>query len=169
MSALGLPATQEAMNKGFEQRGARLGNSLLARDGLRQWTRQQAGLCQELRDAYERVFMLASERQYDRLAEEVGWTEALVDELKGGAWTLAPALTTANSGSELGSGSTVVAAERERSVTELLRARERALEALGKAAETARSTLARLGRSRQALAGYRISRSAAPRFQSCRV
>ena len=132
------------------------------------WAREQRALYEELRDTYERIYMLVGEGQYDRLAEEVGRTQELVDDVRRVASAVEPARSvTTNSGP--GERSRAAWSDMERLLTDLLRMRERVQEALGTAAEETQSSLARLAHSHAALGRYRIPRSTAPRLQSCRA
>jgi hypothetical protein len=131
--------------------------------------RQQKALYEELRDTYERVYVLAGERQYDRLAEEVGRTQTLVDDARRMASALELAQSVTTRESRPGERSRAVWPDIERLLMDVLRMRERVLEALGAAAEETQTALARLGHSHAALGRYRITRSTAPRLQSCRA
>ena len=138
-------------------------------DELGFWARQQRALYEELRDTYERVCVLAGEGHYNRLAEEVGKTQTLVDDVRRVASAVEPARSVTTRESGPGERSRAVWSDMERLLTDLLRTRERALEALGAAAEETQSALARLSHSHAALGRYRIPRSTSPRLQSCRA
>ena len=133
------------------------------------WARQQRALYEELRDTYEQVCLLAGERQYDRLAEEVGRTQMLVDDVRRVASAVEPGRSVATRESGPGERSRAVWSDMEGLLKDLLRMRERALEALGGAAGETRSALARLSHSQAALGRYRIPRSTSPRLQSCQA
>ena len=133
------------------------------------WARQQRALYEELRDAYEQVCLLAGEGEYDRLAEEVGRTQTLVDDVRRVASAVEPARSVTTRESGPGERSRAVWSDMERLLKDLLRMRKRALEALGAAAEETQSALAHLSHSQAALGRYRIPRSTSPRLQSCRA
>ena len=133
------------------------------------WARQQRALYEELLDTYERVCVLAGGGHYDRLAEEVGRTQTLVDDVRRVASAVEPARSVTTRESGPGERSRAVWSDMDRLLRDLLRMRERALEALGTAAEETQSALARLSHSHAALGRYRIPRSTSPRLQSCRA
>ena len=133
------------------------------------WAREQRALYEELRDTYERICVLVGEGRYDRLAEEVGRAQALVADVGRAASAVEPAGSVTARESGPGKRSRAAWSDMELLLTDLLRMRERVLEALGAAAEETQSALARLSHSQAALGRYRMPRSTAPRLQSCRA
>ena len=130
---------------------------------------EEASLYRQLLGTYERLYSLARDQDYGLVVREAEKARVVIEHLQHVTSTLEPARSRISDPAGSGQGPMGLWAKSAQSLTDVLRMRERVLDALHEATDETRSALARLGRGREALARYRSPQSSGPRLQSCRT